>query len=45
MVLIKIYFIHSNSPIIVGEDDRFDYTQGEPDERFLTILRILRVRI
>jgi hypothetical protein len=33
----------SNSPIIVGEDDRFDYTIGEPDERFLTILRALRV--
>ncbi|GES91454.1 P-loop containing nucleoside triphosphate hydrolase protein [Rhizophagus clarus] len=32
-----------NSPIIVGEDDRFDYTVGEPDERFLTILRALRI--
>ncbi|CAB4401289.1 uncharacterized protein OCT59_004009 [Rhizophagus irregularis] len=32
-----------DSPIIVGEDDRFDYTIGEPDERFLTILRSLRI--
>ncbi|CAG8605460.1 7405_t:CDS:10, partial [Funneliformis caledonium] len=32
-----------NSPIIIGEDDNFDYTQGEPDKRFLTILRALKI--
>ncbi|CAG8672880.1 433_t:CDS:10, partial [Cetraspora pellucida] len=30
---------HCNSPIIVGEDDRFDYSSGEPSSRYLTILR------
>ncbi|CAI2162914.1 7525_t:CDS:10 [Funneliformis geosporum] len=32
-----------NSPIIIGEDDDFDYTHGEPDRRFLTILRALQI--
>ncbi|CAG8723013.1 11983_t:CDS:10, partial [Racocetra persica] len=32
---------HCNSPIIVGEDDRFDFSSGEPSGRFLTILRAL----
>ncbi|CAG8528519.1 9863_t:CDS:10 [Gigaspora rosea] len=32
---------HCNSPIIVGEDDHFDYSSGEPSSRYLTILRAL----
>ncbi|CAG8433302.1 13049_t:CDS:10 [Ambispora gerdemannii] len=30
------------SPIIVGTDDPFDYTAGEPSSQFLTILRVLQ---
>ncbi|CAG8497689.1 11743_t:CDS:10 [Ambispora leptoticha] len=30
------------SPIIVGTDDPFDYTNGEPSPQFLTILRVLQ---
>lgn len=32
----------SGNPIIVAERDMFDYSNGEPDEKYLTILRALR---
>ncbi|CAG8590107.1 10002_t:CDS:10 [Acaulospora morrowiae] len=32
-----------NSPIIVGEYDKFDYSSGEPSDEFLTILRVLQI--
>ncbi|KAI8088130.1 RecF/RecN/SMC [Thamnidium elegans] len=32
----------SGSPIIVAERDMFDYSAGEPDEKYLTVLRALR---
>ncbi|CAH1756354.1 7503_t:CDS:10 [Entrophospora sp. SA101] len=31
------------SPIIISEDDEYDHTAGEPDERFLTVLRVLQI--
>ncbi|GAA5800817.1 hypothetical protein HPULCUR_006256 [Helicostylum pulchrum] len=31
-----------STPIIVAERDMFDYSAGEPDEKYLTILRALR---
>ncbi|RHZ75652.1 hypothetical protein Glove_212g65 [Diversispora epigaea] len=39
--IMKRYYC--NSPIIVGEDDNFDFSAGEPDGRFLTILRALQI--
>ncbi|KAG4304636.1 hypothetical protein PORY_002029 [Pneumocystis oryctolagi] len=32
------------SNIIIGSDDMFDYSKGEPDEKFDTILKILNIK-
>lgn len=34
----------SDVPIIVSKRDRFDYSSGEPDPKFKTVLNILDVR-
>lgn len=34
-----------NNPIFVCPQRKFDYSQGKPDERFQTILNVLKVCI
>jgi hypothetical protein len=33
----------SDVPVIISERDYFDYSRGEPDQNFDTVLRILNV--
>lgn len=37
-------FHSSNAPIIISKVDMFDYSEGEPPQQFLTVLRAIEVR-
>ena len=38
-----LYLINSNVPVIVSRLELFDYSHGEPDRSYDTVLRILDV--